>query len=110
MRKPSKPFVTDGCSGGMSLAWKFFTGKLPPWEDDCIEHDRAYWTGGTKEERWRADVVLLINVITKGYPSIAMIMYLAVRVGGHPYWPLPWRWACGHPYVEGRKCYHEDHT
>jgi len=50
------PFVTDGCSGGMSGLWVFtaerfpaFAGvhsDVPPWEACCIVHDRAYHRGG----------------------------------------------------------------
>ncbi|MBB96556.1 MAG: hypothetical protein CML68_18405 [Rhodobacteraceae bacterium] len=46
------PFVTDGCSGGLSVGWSFAAeafpgfadlhGNRPPWEECCITHDRAY--------------------------------------------------------------------
>jgi hypothetical protein len=46
------PFVTDGCSGGLSAGWEFAArhvpalaaahGELPPWEHCCVAHDRAY--------------------------------------------------------------------
>jgi len=49
-------FTTDGCSGGLSVGWDYFSrqagifrerhGTLPPWESCCIEHDRAYHGGG----------------------------------------------------------------
>ena len=49
-------FTTDGCSGGLSVGWDYFArqvgifserhGTLPPWENCCIDHDRAYYTGG----------------------------------------------------------------
>lgn len=52
-------FTTDGCSGGMSDAWRFFAGSIPafakrygdhpPWEACCVEHDRAYWRGETDD-------------------------------------------------------------
>jgi hypothetical protein len=50
------PFVSDGCSGGLSAAWKLVASKVPavakmhgerpPWEKCCLVHDRAYHTGG----------------------------------------------------------------
>lgn len=46
------PFVTDGCSGGLSAGWSFAAAHLPtlaalhgdhpPWESCCIAHDQAY--------------------------------------------------------------------
>ncbi|MFV2055453.1 MAG: hypothetical protein ACC707_03255, partial [Thiohalomonadales bacterium] len=54
-----KPFVTDGCSGGLSSGWTYFVeifprfaaqfGKTPPWQQCCIAHDLAYWQGDTAE-------------------------------------------------------------
>jgi hypothetical protein len=51
------PFQTDGCSGGLSIAWATLAGRFPrfaasygdhpPWQGCCIEHDRAYWRGET---------------------------------------------------------------
>ncbi len=50
-------FTTDGCSGGLSDAWKGFANvfpefkqhfnERPPWESCCVIHDRAYWKGET---------------------------------------------------------------
>lgn len=50
-------FTTDGCSGGLSIAWEEFSerfpefavrhGELPPWQDCCVTHDRQYHAGGT---------------------------------------------------------------
>ncbi len=49
------PFVTDGCSGGLSGGWKLAAGMLPgfaeaeggvpPWEGCCVIHDHAYHSG-----------------------------------------------------------------
>lgn len=46
------PFVTDGCSGGLSEIWKLVSGQfpdfaaahkdVPPWESCCVTHDRVY--------------------------------------------------------------------
>lgn len=50
------PFATDGCSGGLSLAWRGVADRLPPfarthaahppWEPCCVTHDRAYHAAG----------------------------------------------------------------
>lgn len=47
-------FVTDGCSGGLSVGWQYLSerisgikqvhGELPPWESCCVDHDRSYHT------------------------------------------------------------------
>ena len=69
------PFVTDGCSGGLSASWAVaaekvpgfaeLSGKTPPWEGCCVIHDHAYHDAGgatTPEqsfaERLRADKAL----------------------------------------------------
>ncbi|MGR3713202.1 MAG: hypothetical protein ACU0A6_08795 [Shimia sp.] len=50
------PFTTDGCSGGMSSAWRAVAqvfpdfrdtqGTEPPWELCCVTHDQAYHNAG----------------------------------------------------------------
>ncbi len=130
------PFTSDGCSGGLSVGWHFLSGKieqiqnihgtLPPWEECCITHDRAYHPGGTIkdsssdsfEKRKDADLALKKCVLTTGkershelmaeynitetelmfiYQNIADMMYRAVRIGGMPCSTLPWRWGYGWP-------------
>jgi len=49
-------FETDGCSGGLSDAWRLVAGQfpdfaatyndIPPWESCCVTHDRAYHNAG----------------------------------------------------------------
>jgi hypothetical protein len=53
------PFVSDGCSGGLSSGWAFFSatfpalaenhGSHPPWESCCVAHDRLYHAGGASD-------------------------------------------------------------
>ena len=95
---PPRPFTTDGCSGGMSVAWLRVSGGPPPWEDACVEHDRAYWKGGSRRERLSADRLLRRQVRDRGYPFAAALMFVSVRVGGHPLLPFPWRWGYGWPF------------
>lgn len=92
-----KPFTTDGCS-------VFPDGTLEQrslWIDCCIRHDLAYWKGGTREERERADETLQACVARVGEPEIAKLMLAGVRVGGSPYFPTPFRWGYGWPYQRG---------
>ena len=69
-------FVSDGCSGGLSIGWEYLAGKVqkfeeihgrkPPWEACCISHDSAYHSAGGRdisavdsfEQRRRADQLL----------------------------------------------------
>jgi hypothetical protein len=88
---PPHLFTTDGCS---------------MWPDDgwvqcCVEHDIAYWCGGTNADREHADVVFRDCVSAAHDATMAWIMYWAVRVGGGPSQPFPWRWAYGWDYYRG---------
>ena len=66
-----KPFKSDGCS--MFPDYK--------WRDCCVTHDKAYWKGGTKEQRKIADKALYECIKSKGYKMVAILMYLGVRIG-----------------------------
>jgi len=78
------PFTTDGCSGGLSLAWERLSdrfpefanghGNRPPWEECCIAHDQRYHAGGASavsaidsfEQRRDADQQLKACVVKTG--------------------------------------------
>jgi hypothetical protein len=85
---PPYHFTTDGCS---------------MWPDDgwvrcCVEHDMAYWCGGTSADRTRADATFRDCVSALHGAPMAWLMYASVRVGGAPWEPFPWRWAYGWDY------------
>lgn len=94
---PIAAFTSDGCSD--------FPNGLPQhktlWLSCCIDHDKAYWQGGTYAERLQADKVLQQCVAAVGQPEIAGIMLAGVRVGGSPYWPTHFRWGYGWPWPRG---------
>jgi hypothetical protein len=130
------PFTTDGCSGGMSSLWTFTAERypafaeahegVPPWEDCCVTHDRAYHAGGADpdpeasyaariaadEELQRCvaatasdrdDVLQELYGMTEAqvrrvYEAIGAAMFQAVRLGGGPCTGLPWRWGYGYPH------------
>jgi hypothetical protein len=100
--RPHYRFTSDGCSGGMSLAWRVF-GAPPPWEQCCVVHDFAYWRGGTANERAQADEALEQCVAASGHPIWGAIMRAGVWPGGVPHLPTAWRWGYGwhfyHPYT-----------
>lgn len=87
-----KPFSTDGCS-------KFPDGipyfNATKWRNCCIEHDIAYWQGGTKEQRKRADESLSQCVVGTGEYAIGKAMYYGVRIGGYVGFPTSWHWGYG---------------
>ncbi len=88
---PPHPFTTDGCS-------VFPDGD---WQDCCVEHDLDYWCGGSSSERERADHRLATCVERAGHPTLGPLMRIGVRMGGVPWWPLPWRWGYGWDYPHG---------
>lgn len=97
-QKMLKPFKSDGCS--------FFPDQSLINKDDlsecCIEHDMAYWQGGTKTEREQADKMLKECILTKtNDEDLANMMYVGVRFGGSPYFPTWYRWGYGWNYHRG---------
>jgi len=92
-----RPFTSDGCS-----AWPDGTlvqNRL--WPRCCTVHDRAYWQGGTYDERVAADRALRVCVASVGEPEVAAIMLAGVRVGGSPWWPTTFRWGYGWEWLRG---------
>jgi hypothetical protein len=85
---PPAPFTTDGCT-----IWP--DGK---WTECCIEHDMAYWCGGSASERRRADNALRACVEERSGRVNAALMYFTVRVTGTPWLPIWWRWGYGYPW------------
>lgn len=93
-----QPFTSDGCS--------LFPDKAPigdaDWCGCCLAHDRAYWRGGTEEQRRAADDELETCVRkATGGEALAKAMRAGVRVGGTPVLPTPFRWGYGWPYDRG---------
>ena len=87
-------FRSDACS--MFPEGTFGNGDL--WEECCVEHDIAYWQGGTVADRLAADERLRECVEQKtGNRVLARMMYDGVRAGGSPSFPTWYRWAYGWP-------------
>ncbi len=89
-----KPFTTDGCS----MFPEGTNDEAFLWHSCCVEHDFAYWKGGTEEDRALADETLRACVERAGEPNIASMMHTGVRMGGSPIWPTSYRWGYGWPY------------
>jgi hypothetical protein len=101
MNVPDYLFTTDGCSGGMTALWRLLWRRDPPWNGACVEHDKAYWAGGSITDRRIADRNLMSAVTLNGHPLFAFAMWCAVRIGGHPLLPMSWRWGYGFKYPRG---------
>ncbi len=93
-----RDFKSDGCS-------LFLDGTLrnqSKWCDCCLQHDIAYWRGGTEAERKKADEALRDCVLERTKDKVlAETMYRGVRAGGHPAFPIWYRWAYGWDYGRG---------
>jgi hypothetical protein len=85
-RRPPHPFTTDGCSMAPD-------GDIA---DCCVDHDIAYWCGGTAEQRREADRRLADCVRERGHSRCySGFVEATVRMGGAPWLPTPWRWGYG---------------
>ena len=92
-----KPFTTDGCSAFPDGT----ANENAKWIECCIEHDFAYWKGGTQQQRENADNKLKQCVDELGEKNISIIMHIGVRFGGSPFYPTWYRWGYGWPYLRG---------
>jgi hypothetical protein len=86
---PAQLFITDGCS--MWPDGKHYVGC-------CVEHDIQYWCGGSKQQRMTADDEFGACVARGTSSANGTFMRLGVRLGGHPAFPVPYRWGYGHRY------------
>lgn len=82
---PDLDFSTDGCSVFLDASWV----------DCCVEHDKAYWCGGSAAERKRADRELRACVADVGHTALGWSMEKGVWMGGVPWLPSSWRWGYG---------------
>ena len=93
---------SDGCSGGMSLAYSNLSilhdkfGNQLPWRSCCVFHDEAYYYGGTRSEKEKADKQLRLCVSSIiGEDLLGRLMEQAVKIGGQPQLPTSFRWGYG---------------
>lgn len=101
---------SDGCSGGMSTAYARLPdwvqeqfGEELPWRHCCVEHDRAYYYGGSREDKIAADRQLKKCVIETlgeelGSLLLGSSMQIAVHIGGQPYFATSYRWGYGEDF------------
>jgi hypothetical protein len=65
------------------------------WNLCCVQHDIAYWKGGTSDERLDADKQLRQCVIEQGEPNAAALVYLGVRNQDSEAFPTEAHWGYG---------------
>ena len=102
---------SDGCSGGMSLFYtslpqairERLSGDELPWRECCEVHDRAYYYGGSRDEKKDADealkqcVALMLDQDISGI-MLGSAMEIAVEIGGAPYFTTSYRWGYGEDF------------
>lgn len=101
---------SDGCSGGMSASYARLPqairdrfGDTLPWRECCVVHDRAYYYGGTREDKKAADEALKQCVAQTLDDSalgelLGSAMQIAVSIGGLPYFSTSYRWGYGEDF------------
>jgi hypothetical protein len=86
------PFTNAGCAFFPTSAF----GTETAVSRCCLEHDIAYWQGGTQDERWAADEAFRACLIScTGNERLAEMMVDAVRMGGTPHFPSWYGWGYG---------------
>lgn len=86
------PNSSDGCSL-LSVVWQWLRGNQVPFRQCCIDHDQAFWYGGSKEVHREADRKFRECIKQSGYPVTAWILWAIVRIFGSPCSPFPqFRW------------------
>ncbi len=87
-----QPFTTDQCTLLPNVSWRMC----------CVTHDKVYWRGGSAKDRLLADRMFRDCVERKTHSRIlALGVYGAIRIGGVPYFALPWRWGYGWTFGRG---------
>ena len=68
----TKPFESSGCN------------VVPEgnWGECCVEHDKAYRTGGWAVARLKADCALFMCVLRNRNPFAAVLYFVGVRFAG----------------------------
>lgn len=65
----------------------------------CDQHDLDYFYGGSRLARKASDARLFECVAKQNSYTMAWVMWIGVRVFGHPWMPArSWRWGYSHRY------------
>ncbi len=94
-----RPFTSDGCS---LFPDRSLCNGGNDWCHCCLEHDHAYWRGGTRKQRRTADQELKACIADVTNSALqAKLMYAGVRLGGSPYLYTWFRWGYGWKGLRG---------
>lgn len=103
---PDEPFKSDGCSGGLSKAWRALFKEEPPFAICCYDHDREYHYGSGRyaswlenmKDRFIVDCQFAKCLWQNSWQGklVCVPAFIAVRIGGGAYWPTPYRWGFGY--------------
>ncbi|MNT50012.1 Prokaryotic phospholipase A2 [compost metagenome] len=86
-------FSSDGCSMSPDGSILLFKTEFVPC---CVQHDVAYWQGGTAAEKLTADKNLRTCIAEKSKSNfIANVYYRGVRMGGGASLPTSFHWGYG---------------
>lgn len=85
-------FTSDGCSMSPDGSVVLVKTDFVPC---CVQHDIAYWAGGTAKQKLEADNNLRICIAQKSNAFVASVYYRSVRLAGGPYFPTPFHWGYG---------------
>lgn len=91
-RNTLRDFTSDGCSMSPDGVVALFSTA---YVSCCVQHDVAYWQGGTKAEKLSADLTLKECIKSKSNSFVAAIYYRGVRMGGGPELPTAYHWGYG---------------
>jgi len=95
-QKILRPFFSDGCS--LSPDGLTGTSRDQVWVQCCVQHDVAYWLGGTSDEKTQADELFHNCISAHGFPRVATLYRSAVGTFGGPANTQTFRWGYGWNY------------
>lgn len=95
LQQPPLPYKSDGCSYSPDFNFN----------QCCRDHDRAYYYGGSKQQRKRTDQKFRQCVRNKGHAILDDVYYSGVRVFAVPWLPTSFRWGFGYPFRKGHRGY-----
>jgi hypothetical protein len=75
-----------GFFGTFSLIWVKLTGKYPPFEQCCIEHDLAYDQIENEEDRYWADQHFKRCMEIYYDKNMSWLTYVMIRIFGRLTW------------------------
>jgi hypothetical protein len=94
VKPPFDPSMSDGCSipGWLRSLLPILEAQCNECRPACVDHDRAYYEGGTEQERELADAALRDAVTPIIGEQWALEWYNALRLFGGGHWGTGRTW------------------